>query len=144
MTQENFFNNRGQVNAGLLHLNPTEALACCQEGAVLVDVREDYMGRYKMLDVPEWLHMPCSTLVLCHTSLPVQRPLILADTAGIRSREAYSILKQLGYTQIANLAGGMIGWEKMGLPIKIDPNEMPTDQYILKLKNEARKNRKKK
>ncbi len=136
-------NNRGLYRGDLHHLSPSEAFDCCMEGAVLVDVREDYMGRYKTPDVPLLMHLPCSTLSLCHTGLPKDTLLILADVAGLRSREACQTLRQLGYTQISNMAGGLVEWERAGLPLKVDKSETPTDQVIMNLKQASRKNRRK-
>lgn len=140
---EDFFDNMGIWQGGLLHLSPAEAMDCCQRGALLIDVRELYMGRYKRVDVPEWIHMPCSTLNAAYRQLPIDRPLIITDTAGIRSKEACGILKGLGFQQLCNLAGGMVEWERQGWPMKLDPNEPTTDQYILSLKKESRKRRRK-
>ncbi|MBP7848940.1 MAG: hypothetical protein KA053_01565 [Lentimicrobiaceae bacterium] len=134
---------RGLYRGDLHHLSPSEAFDCCMEGAVLVDVREDYMGRYKAPDVPLLMHLPCSTLSLCHTGLPKDTLLILADVAGLRSREACQTLRQLGYTQISNMAGGLVEWERAGLPLKVDKSETPTDQVIMNLKQASRKNRRK-
>jgi rhodanese-related sulfurtransferase len=37
--------------------------------------------------------------------------------AGTRSAQATVILRQAGFTRTANLRGGMLLWQQMGLPV---------------------------
>ena len=42
------------------------------------------------------------------------RPIVAVCRAGSRSAQAVNILKQAGFTDIANLAGGMLRWRAEG------------------------------
>jgi len=59
---------------------------------------------------------------------------ILADSTGIHSHEAFIILKDAGYGNIANLAGGIVEWERDGLPIKVDYMEQLDGSCTCQLK----------
>jgi rhodanese-related sulfurtransferase len=37
--------------------------------------------------------------------------------AGIRSGQATVILRQAGFPRVANLRGGMLSWQQLGLPV---------------------------
>ena len=56
-------------------------------------------------------------------ALPVDIQLIIADSVGLRSHEAMEFLLGQGFTNIANLAGGIVEWEHDGLPLKKDITE---------------------
>ena len=44
------------------------------------------------------------------------RPVVLICQSGKRSAMAATILRKAGLPRVANLAGGMVGWRKLGLP----------------------------
>jgi hypothetical protein len=66
--------------------------------------------------------------------LPRDRPLILADSVGVNSKKAFLLLQERGYTEIANLNGGIVDWERDGLPTKIIDDEMLIGQCACKLR----------
>lgn len=119
---------------GIPALAPTEALACLAEGAVLVDIREAYETNFRIFDVPEVIYLPWIRFSGSYGSLPRDRPLILADAAGIYCREAARILKESGYMNIAKLSGGMIDWDAAGLPVRRDSEYELGGQCACKIK----------
>lgn len=49
--------------------------------------------------------------------------MIFADAAGIHSKEAVTFLTGKGLGEhVANMAGGLVEWERHGLPLVIDKN----------------------
>ena len=54
------FEHQGLHVRGLVHLSPLEALADCERGALLVDVREDYLVAMKAFALPGVHHLPFS------------------------------------------------------------------------------------
>ena len=48
--------------------------------------------------------------------LDATRPIVLVCQTGKRSGMAAVILKNAGFTQVANLAGGIVRWRELGLP----------------------------
>ena len=49
------FDNYGFVSSGIFNVSPREAFELCGKGAVIVDVREEYLNNFKNFDVPEIL-----------------------------------------------------------------------------------------
>lgn len=120
MDTSTFFTNSFN-SGGIISITPKEAYAIAKEGkVVIVDVREQCFTAYKQFDVPKIIYRPISTLVDNIEIIPKDISAILADSAGIHSHEAFIVLKNAGYSNIANLAGGIVEWERDGLPIKVD------------------------
>ena len=119
---------------GIIHLSPKEAFEEIQNGAVLVDLREDYEIVYKSFDVPNLIWLPYSTFYENYSLLPTDKNLIFADSVGLRSKEAVIFLKEKAFTNISNLIGGIVDWEQDGLPLKIDATEALTGSCACMLK----------
>jgi len=118
------FRMKGFISSGFLNLTATEAYSEAMENhAVIVDVREDRLTGYKCFDVPNVIYIPKSTIAEKYRDLPVDVPLIIADSVGLRSHEAMEFLLEMGFINIANLAGGIVEWEHDGLPLKKDITE---------------------
>ena len=128
------FDNYGFVSSGIFNVTPREAFDLCGKGAVIIDVRETYLNNFKNFDVPGIMFIPLSKLVQEFSELPKGKHLIFADTVGLRSKEAVVLLKDKGFVKIANLAGGIVDWERDGLPIKINIEERLTGSCICQLK----------
>ncbi len=118
---ESPFMNQGLRTGGVVHLSPREALADLERGALLVDVREDYLVAMKAFAVPGVIELPFSRFASGCDSLPRDRPLILADAVGLYSREAAALLQARGFTDVASLNGGISRWEDERLPLHADP-----------------------
>ena len=128
------FDNYGFVSGGILNVTPREAFELCGKGAVIVDVREEYLNNFKNFDVPEIIFIPISSLVHKLSELPQDRYLIFADTVGLRSKEAVVLLKEKGFIIIANMAGGIVDWERDGLPLKTNIEERLSGSCMCQLK----------
>ena len=116
-TNQKFINN-GFLSRGYRNFIPRDAYEECLQGAILVDVRERNLIGYKRFDVPQIMYVPLSELDERKNELPYDKPLIFADSAGLRSSEAMFLLLNAHTTgNIANLAGGIVEWEHDGLPL---------------------------
>lgn len=136
----NFFDGFGIRSGEILHVSPKETFDICKKGAVLIDVREDYMNRFKMFDVEELIFCPLSILEESYKDLPKNKPLIFADAAGLRSKEAVLLLKSKGIEkEIANMPGGIVEWERDGLPLVIDKSERLTGSCMCMLRPRDKK-----
>lgn len=118
------FNNLGFEIDGMLHLTGKQALSCIQQGAILVDVREDYEIAIKDFGVGNVLLCPHTGFDTLYKTLPRDKALILADCVGLHSKEAVKKMLECGYTMVANLIGGIAGWERDGLPMSSDIETM--------------------
>jgi rhodanese-related sulfurtransferase len=85
------------------------------EGALLVDVREP--NEYGEAHIPGSLLLPMSELQARYQELPKDRPLILQCRSGARSGRATEFLQQNGYTDVHNMAGGILAWREADLPV---------------------------
>jgi len=130
----NLFENYGFVSCGILNVSPREAFELCGKGAIIVDVREEYLNNFKNFDVSETLFIPISKLVQKLSELPQEKYLIFADTVGLRSKEAVDLLKEKGFIKIANMAGGIVDWERDGLPLKTNIEERLSGSCMCQLK----------
>jgi rhodanese-related sulfurtransferase len=114
------FQNKGLLINGVLHLSPTDAYEALIQGAVAVDIREDYEIDYKMLDVPESVFIANSVFKTEYQILSATKPLVIVDSVGLRSKDAVIFLQENGYHNVANLNGGIVDWDKDKLPMKVD------------------------
>jgi len=131
---ENYFNNKAINSNGIYNLSPLQAYQLCQEGAILVDVREEYLNRFKIFDVPELIFCPKKIVADLMADFPLDKPLIIADASGIHSPEAVKILIEKGFKgSLANLSGGLVDWEHSGLPIVINYNDRIPGKIVHRL-----------
>ena len=128
------FENYGMIIKGVRHISPGEAFELCKKGAVMIDVREDYLNTFKTFDVPQVICMPFSELKLRWNEISKEIPLIFADSVGLYSHEAVDFLIEKGFTKIANMAGGIVDWEKDGLSMKINTKERLSGSCMCQLK----------
>ena len=137
---EGFFTGSGFISGGILNLTPRQTLALGRNGALLIDIREDFMNRFKMMDVPEIIYCPFTILEETYQNLPVDKPLIFADASGIHSKEAVKFLLDKGFgDRIANMAGGLVEWERDELPLIIDKDEKLSGSCMCQLKPRNKK-----
>lgn len=115
------FEGRGHLYDGLRFLDPIEAQAALQEGAVLVDLRSDPLVATKAFQAPDIRHVPHRELEALLGELPKDRPILLADTSDVYLRAAAACLRAHGFTDLAGLAGGLLAWDQAGLPLATDP-----------------------
>jgi rhodanese-related sulfurtransferase len=62
--------------------------------------------------------VPLSTFMLRYRELPRDRPLLMICRSGARSGQATGFLLASGWTDVVNVAGGTLAWERAGLPVR--------------------------
>ncbi len=112
----------GFFSHGILNVSPKDCFELCKKGAFIIDARENYLSSFKMFRVENLIYLPYSELKLNFAGLPTDCPLIFADTVGLKSRECVLFMKAHGYENVASLAGGIVDWERDGLPVNTDLN----------------------
>ncbi len=118
----------------VLNLTPKESYYMCQKGAIIVDVREEYMNSFKMFKVDRLIYLPFSELTHSYKELPKDKPLIFADSVGLKSREGILFMNSHGYDNVANMVGGIVDWERDGLPVTTDINYRLSGSCMCQLK----------
>lgn len=130
----------GFISSEFLNLSASEAYnEATENDAIIIDVRELRLTGYKNFDVPKVIHIPNSTLAENYNNLPTDIPLIIADSVGLRSHEAMVFLQSKGFTNIANLAGGIVDWERDGLPLKKEISEQLDGSCVCQLRPRHKK-----
>ena len=129
------FRNIGFKSGDVYNLTPKQAFVICKQGSVIIDVREDELSHFKMFGVPEVIYCPFSLLEENWEHLPDDIPMIFADAAGLHSKEAVRLLMEKGLVnRIANLAGGLVEWERDELPLVIDKSEKLSGSCMCQLR----------
>ncbi len=125
---------KGFFSHGVLNLTPKECYELLSKGVLIVDVRESYMTNFKMFKVENVIYLPYSELRQYYNRLPVDRPLVFADSVGLKSREAVIFMTDNGFDNVANMAGGIVDWERDGLPVAIDKSYRLSGSCVCQLK----------
>jgi rhodanese-related sulfurtransferase len=126
-----------EAAARIERLEPGDAYAATQSGALLVDIRTDG-GRERDGVVPGSLHVPRTVLEWrfapdSESRAPFaagldQRVVLICDH-GCSSVLAAASLADLGFTRAADVVGGFEAWQQAGLPTmpapKPSPGELP-------------------
>ena len=112
------FDNCKLHAAGIPYVLPSEVGSFLQQGAFLVDLREEMETDIRAFGVENLVYLPHSQFDEKWETLPLDKPLILADAVGLWSKKMAEFLKSRGYEQVASLAGGIADWEKDGYPVK--------------------------
>jgi rhodanese-related sulfurtransferase len=118
-----------EARRGVRRLEPVEALAAQQAGALLVDLRSADERRREGV-VPGSLHLPRSVLEWrvdpdstwrnpAVGGLDARLVLLCAD--GWSSSLAVASLRGLGFAQATDVVGGYRAWAAAGLPIRARP-----------------------
>jgi rhodanese-related sulfurtransferase len=87
-----------------------------------IDVRGDHEYRGPLGHVRGAALVPLPELEQRARELPTGRPLLLICRSGVRSAKACEKLAALGIGPTLNLVGGMIAWNRAGLPLeRVEP-----------------------
>jgi molybdopterin/thiamine biosynthesis adenylyltransferase/rhodanese-related sulfurtransferase len=109
-----------QVKAEISELDPSRGRELIEAGDVLVvDVREQ--DEWDEGHIPGAVHIPRGNLESrIERAAPDQgRPIVLYCSAGNRSAFAARTLDELGYEDVASLAGGFTDWKRNGFPVEL-------------------------
>jgi rhodanese-related sulfurtransferase len=87
------------------------------ENVFVLDVREP--DEFKAGHIEGAVNLPIRSLAQNGSALPADKTAQIAVVckSGIRAAYATMSLKLLGYKNVKDVAGGMMGWEKDGLPL---------------------------
>jgi rhodanese-related sulfurtransferase len=120
---------------GLRFLAPAEARQALEEGALLVDLRDEDLVAMKRFAVDDVRFLPHRQLPARLQELPRDRTLLLADTSGVFIRPAAALLAAQGFTDLLCLNGGMLAWDLAGLPVATDPEALLQGECACVMKN---------
>jgi sulfur dioxygenase len=103
--------------AGIFEINPA-GLEECIANVQVVDVRErdEFDGPMGRIAGSRWI--PLGELAGRAGEFAKDRPVVAVCRSGARSAHAVSMLSKLGFSDVANLAGGILRWSAEGLPVE--------------------------
>lgn len=111
-------NHQNFTLPGVSHIGSYAAAdAIANLNALIVDVRENDELDIIKFDSTEVIHLPMSVIADKFAELPKARPLIIACNNGVRSVKAVNLLNYQGYKNTSNLDGGILQWNRDGLPL---------------------------
>jgi len=101
-------------------MSPTELKARRDAGTGprVLDVREGW--ELDVARIPDVLHIPMNEIPGRLIELPREEELIVMCRSGGRSMQVAQFLARNGFTQVANLTGGILAWSR-----DVDPTVRP-------------------
>lgn len=117
------------ATARITRLEPAEALAALEDGALLIDIRSD-SDRERDGIVPGSLHIPRTVLEWridpdsrwrnAHVG-GLEERIVLLCRHGCSSILAAATLVELGFSHAGDVIGGFAAWREAGLPTAVSP-----------------------
>ena len=97
-------------------VTPEEATSMVEDGALLVDIREQ--NEWDEARIPGAVLKPMSIINDWWQDLPRDQAVILQCRTGSRSAQAtHALVTQAGFDNVFNLTGGIIAWKQQGLAV---------------------------
>jgi rhodanese-related sulfurtransferase len=93
-----------------------QAFARSKRGAKLVDVRSS--GEFKTGHPKGAVSIPPGLIKKDQTGLSRDDEVLVICLSGHRSPRQAAALARMGFTNVANVQGGLHAWKKAGLPVK--------------------------
>ncbi len=124
---------------GYRNITPAGAWELCRAGAIILDVREEFHTTYKRFAVAGTLFCPLSVLAESLAQIPHDKMIIVADASGLQSREVMKLLIEKDFSNVINLAGGIVEWERDGLALETDKSEKLSGSCMCQLKPREKK-----
>ena len=109
-------------------INPPEAQQRQRAGATLIDVREQV--EWDAGHIPGAVFIPLGQLEqgIAAAVPDKSTEIIMQCRSGARSGRGTDLLQQLGYTNVVNMAGGILQWEADSLPVEAPASLSPAQQ----------------
>ena len=98
-----------------LEVDVTTAAQMLRQGAVLLDVREQF--EVKICAIAGSRHIPMEQIPDNLSALPSSQPLLVLCHYGVRSGRVTRFLRANGFPQATNVAGGIDAWTE-----QVDPS----------------------
>ncbi len=106
-------------NTAVNQVSPIESAGLQSNNfAVIIDVRSN--REWDNQRIPGAIHIPLSDLKGRMDELKSYegKQLIMQCAVGGRSSKAVEILQQAGFSNVSNMNGGLVAWQKANLPVE--------------------------
>ena len=101
-------------------ISVSELTTLVENGSLVIDVREP--DEYESGHIPGAILVPLSTVLSNTSEFQSDETVYVVCRSGGRSMQACEILHEAGITNVANVAGGTMGWIALG-------NEIVTGEH---------------
>ncbi|PLX79908.1 MAG: rhodanese-like domain-containing protein [Desulfuromonas sp.] len=102
------------------HLDALQAQQLLRDPSIfLLDVRTPMEFGQARLDGANLI--PIDQFLKREREVPKNRPILIYCAVGSRSNQVARYLAQRGYPQVYNLYGGIVSWQRQGLPVLRGP-----------------------
>ena len=113
----------GADEAAVLNLAPeidvqTASEVMDRDDVLFIDVRE--LWEYEEGHIPGITLIPMGSVAARIAEIPTDKEVIITCRSGNRSGQVTEYLRQQGYTNVHNMQGGILAWQRAGLEVAID------------------------
>ena len=111
----------GQANTQIAKLPAdidvaTAASLMGRQDVFLLDVRTQ--AEYDQGHIPDITLIPLDQVQSRLSEIPKDKTVVVTCRTGNRSAQAAQMLRQNGYTDVHNMQGGIVAWERAGYPVE--------------------------
>ena len=119
-----------EIKARIEEIEPADAQRELADGAILFDTREPHEAQISRIEGAE-LIPPADVAAKIEGVAPdrSQRIILQCATGNRSARAADELASELGYENVASMAGGITAWTEQGLPI-VEPEGLTKDQRM--------------
>jgi rhodanese-related sulfurtransferase len=101
----------------VMNITPQDAYKALSEGALLIDIREEFEVRQLAFKANNIRYLPMQEIPHRLEEIPHDRTVIFACAHATRSDTACQFVMQYGYSNVFSLTGGLAAWFRKGLPV---------------------------
>ncbi|MDR1459100.1 MAG: PfkB family carbohydrate kinase [Bacteroidales bacterium] len=106
------------------YISAIDAYSAANNGALLLDVREELEVSDIWIDMDNIQYLPSSSLKELNGKIPRDREIIVCCAIGIASEKVAIMLMENSYENVSVLENGLVAWKLANLPLK-SRNEIP-------------------
>lgn len=106
----------GELNLAQTVNVQTVASVMDRDDVVLIDVREQV--EYDAGHIPGVTLIPLGEVASRMSEIPTDKTVIITCRSGNRSGQAADFLRANGFTNVHNMSGGILDWERAGFPVE--------------------------
>ena len=86
------------------------------DNVIVLDVREQW--EYDEGHIPGVTLIPMGEVANRLSEIPTDKEVIVTCRSGNRSSQVTEFLREQGYDNVHNMAGGILAWQEAGLPVE--------------------------
>ncbi len=109
------------------YLSPLSASEMYKNGAIIIDVREEFEFTDRGIAGDRIFNFPLKTLPEHCSQIPSKNDILLVCMVGFCSEKAAKILISHKFKNIFIIQGGLLAWSDEGLPMYSNPEKIPDE-----------------